>query len=206
MAWLKSELYRMRPNLTSEEVKIIEEPDLANVEQNKKREDILLHRYGRSAIIDKLPTQMDWFEVKIERADAEKFFILPVWDWFLDTGKTFKLEDIPISLSSRRGHKLPNYSQEAITHHYRKVTEMLLSPGSNLGELIMISSTKSGPFTIIDGTHSSATLLKNGKLQGTKGFLGIADDLSQCIWSIERADLGIHIATLNQWADQGIIW
>lgn len=203
--WLKSELYRINNKLSDEEIRIIENPDLENDEENRKREYILLYKYNRSAIIDKLPNVVNWYEVEIEESDVDNLFILPALDWFMDTGRTFKLKNTIANLSPYRGHKLAHYPKMSITHH-QKIKKMFFYPKDTFKDIIMISSSNNGPFTIIDGTHRSVVLLNENRLSNTKGFLGITDNLSQCFWSIERADIKKYILLLNQLADQRIIW
>lgn len=205
LAWLKSELYRVRSKLTDEEIRFIETPDMENEDENRRREQILLYKYGRIAILERLPSKIDWFETEIEQEDIDEIYIVPVWDWFLDTGKTFKMTRALDHMSKHRGHRIPDQPQITITHH-EKVEKMFLSE-DNPQDITMISSSiKDSPFTIIEGVHRSITLYKKNKLQGTKGFLGISDELSGCMWSIERTDMQGHINGLNQLVDAGIIW
>lgn len=205
LAWLKSELYRKRSDLTAEEVASIEGANLEDETENSKREDLLLHKYGRSAIIDKLPGDLDWFEIEIEDQDLDRVFILPVLDWFMDTGKTFQLKNVPSNLSPNRGHRLANFPQMPTTHH-QKIQEMTASSDVGKDDIIMISSSNSGPFTIIDGTHRSSVLQIRGGLPATKGFLGIKEDLTGCLWSIERATIQNDLEEMTRLAHQGIIW
>lgn len=205
LAWLKSELYRKLLELTSEEIALIENPDLENELENNKRENLLLHKYGRSAILDKLPSDLEWSEVEVEDHDLDKIFILPVLDWFMDTGKTFQLKNVPLNLSPSRGHRIATFPQMPTTHH-QKIQEMLSSPDLAKGDIIIISSSNDGPFTIIDGTHRSSVLQIRNSLPTTKGFLGVKDDLTNCFWSIERATIQNDLQEMNQLADQQIIW
>lgn len=204
-AWLKSELYRKRSELTPEEISLIETTNLDNEEENQRRENLLFHTYGRSAILDKLPNDIEWFEVEVEEQDIDRIFILPVLDWFMDTGKTFGLKNIPSNLSPNRGHRISNYPQMTMTHH-QKIQEMMSLPDEKCDDIVMIASSNSGPFTVIDGTHRSSVLQIKNKLPTTKGFLGVKNDLTQCIWSIERANLTSDLQQMNQWASQRIIW
>lgn len=203
--WLKSELYRVRTNLTSEDIALIENPRLQNENDNRKREEILLYKYGRIAILQYLPGNIIWHEVKIERNDIDKIYICPVFDWFMDTEQTFLLKKTKQYLAPNRGHRLPNVPQMTTTH-YQKIEDMSALP-QNYEDIVMISThTINKPFTIIDGTHRATFLYRNNNLVGTKGYLGIAEDLSQCQWSIERTNIQIAIQELNDYVDAGMIW
>lgn len=203
--WLKSELYRVRESLTPTEIALIETPDLQNENDNTQREDLLLNKYGRSAILQQIPGNTTWHEVEIENADTGQIYVCPVFDWFLDTGRTFRLSHTTDHLAPNRGWNFSSTNKGDIAHH-QKITEMTASPQS-YEDIVMISTaTSDKPFTIIDGTHRATFLHRNNNLSGTKGFLGIADDLSQCMWSIERATFQSDIRELNQLAAVGMLW
>lgn len=202
--WLKSELYRMGDSLTQEEIQIIENPDLDNVDENSEREDLLLNKYGRVAILDKLPQEVIWYEVSIEDNDLDNLYILAIWDWFLDSGRTFKLSEVPANLSTSRGHRVSNFPPAA--DHKTKIEAMAQSINDNIQDIVMISSNQSGPYTIIDGTHRSSLLTINGNLSGTRAYLGVANNLSQCVWTQEWVNYQNSIAELNRLVDEGYLW
>lgn len=198
--WLKRELYRVKPGLTESEIFIIENPDLESLEENRKREVLLLSKYNRSQIIEKLPAQLDWYEAIIEEEDVERLFLLPTWDWFLDSGQTFQLIRVPSHLSPIRGHRflmMPN--------HHKKIERIPLSENSQ-PVFIAIASKQNGPYTIIEGTHCAIKFLMMNRLIGTRCFLGLCDDLSRCYWSIEREDIQTHLESLRQMVNLGIMW
>ncbi len=204
-AWLKSELYRMKNNLTPEQVKVIENPNFGDSQENLQREDLILNVFGRSAIINYIPSDITWHEVSIEKADLETLYILAIWDWFIDTGKTFKLSGIPANLSNGHGHRVSNFPPGAADHK-SKIDTMAQTMTGNIGDIIMISSTQTGPFTIIDGTHRSSLLAINGNLSGVGAYLGIANDLSQCVWAPEWSGYQDSLTELNQLVDGGHLW
>ncbi len=203
--WLQSELYRVRESLTPTEITLIETPDLQNENDNAQREDILLNKYGRSAILQRIPINITWHEIEIETADTEQIYVCPVFDWFLDTGRTFKLSNTIEHLAPNRGWNFSLTNNGNVAHH-QKITEMTASPQS-YEDIVMISTAITDkPFTIIDGTHRATFLHRNNNLTGTKGFLGIADNLSQCMWSVERATFQNDLQELNQIANDGKLW
>lgn len=204
LGWLRSELYRKKDELSDDELSIIEQPDLKDDKENAARETLLLHKYGRSAIIDKLPGQIVWHEAIVEKKSKDKMFILPVLDWFMDTGKTFQLKDVETNLSSKRGHRLPNYPH--MPNHHKKIYEIVNSKKPATGRIIAISTSTDGPYTVIDGTHRSSALDIQGKLHNAPAFLGVAENLSNCIWSIERKDIDTEIMKFNSCANSGLIW
>lgn len=204
--WLKSELYRVRNELSPEDITLIESPNLADEEENEKRRVLLFDKYGRSAILQTIPNDIVWHEVVIEDNDIDSLYILPVFDWFMDTGRTFKISDTINHLAPNRGYNLSSTLNGQVVHH-QKVEEMTDSEDNPYEDIIMVSSgLAEKPFTIIDGTHRSTYLHKNSRLTGTKGLLGVANNLAGYIWSVERSNMANDLRELNQYAALGMLW
>lgn len=206
-AWLKSELFRMREKLRPHEIALIESTNTDNPEENNAREFMLNDgsKFGRSAIIDKLPQDLEWHEVEIEENDIGKLYLIPVFDWFVDTGGTFRLDGTINHLAPGRGH-LVNVQTPQPVIHFEKLDAISKDKVDTDGIVIISTNSENGPYTIIDGTHRSSMLIRQNKLAGTKAFLGISKDLSQCIWSVERADFQQYLNILHQWVQSGIMW
>ena len=203
--WLVSELYRLKGELTVDQINIIKYPDLENVEQNTLRKELLYDKFGSSAILDSVPKNINWHEVEIEEVDIEKIYLLAIWDWFLDTGKTYKLSDIPTHLSSPHGHRVTNFPPPL--DHKKKIEEMSNSLQGEIADIVMIATnTDAGPFTVIDGTHRSSLLAIRGQLPGTKAYLGISPDLTQCVWPPEWDNYQRSLDELNKLVDDGYLW
>lgn len=204
-AWLKSELYRMKPHLSQNQLDLIENPNFDDPQETTQREDLMLNVFGRKPIMDHVPTNIEWHKVEIESGDIESMHILAIWDWFLDTGRTYKLSQIPSKLSSGHGHRISNFPPGAADHK-SKIDEMEKVMGKDVQDIVMISTSHSGPFTIIDGTHRSSLLTLRGVLPGTKAYLGIARDLSNCVWAPEWTNYQASIDELSKLADAGYLW
>ena len=181
LKWLQSELYRMKAHLQSEELELINNSNLKSDIDNQARKKLLFHRYGRGAILEKIPTISEWFETEIEEIDVKKLYILPVFDWFLDTGGTFKFIDVIDNLAPNRGYEFNNQISQKILH-YKKIQEMLEKPLTDLdGVVIITSSIADGLYTVIDGTHRTSALIKKKELVGLKTYTGVSRNLSNCI-------------------------
>ena len=72
---------------------LIDDPDLTDQEQNKARAALL--RRHKEPILKELPEEMSPVGVDIEEADLLKLYILPCFDWYLDTGETSGLSTRP---------------------------------------------------------------------------------------------------------------
>ncbi len=204
-AWLKSEFYRMKDNLSPEQIALIETPNSDNQLENAQRENLILNVYGRKPIMDHVPVDVIWHEVEIEKEDLENLYILAIWDWLIDTGRTFKLSGVVKNLSSGHGHSI-SYFPPGAADHKVKIDEMLKVTDDHIQDIVLISSSKDGPFTIIDGTHRSSLLAIKGSLPGTKAYLGIAADLSKCVWAPEWENYEQSLAELNRIVNEGYLW
>lgn len=203
LEWIRSEMFRIT-DPTPLELELVNNPNLQDENHNGLREQLLLDKLGRRAILDKVPKDINWREVIIEGGDLSDLYVLAIWDWFLDTGKTFKLSAVPSSISSGHGHRVSNFPPAA--DHKEKLEEMIRSGASNLGGIVMIGQSELGPFTIIDGTHRSSLLVLSNRLHGTRAFLGITPDLSQCVWTPEWAGYQNMLHELNRLVTDGHLW
>lgn len=203
-AWLKSETYRMN-DLTPEEIALINNPDLNNEQQNSAREELLFNRFGRVAILEKIPSDLDWFEGELEEGDIDNLYMLPVFDWFMDTGRTFQLKNVINHLSPNRAHLIYNGQLTPVVHH-KMIGEMDKALDDKIQDIVLVTSgNNDAPFTIIDGTHRSSLLMRRGTIVGTKVFFG-KGDMTNCFWSVERNDFQNHVAELNRLTLQGAMW
>ncbi len=204
-AWIKSEVLRTTDNLSSDEIAIIEHPIIGNEQQARTRKDILWNKLGRSAILNTLPQDVSWKKVALEEPDIEKIYIIPVYDWFLDTGKTFKLKDVPDNLSAHRGHAISQLPPISPTHHEK--IHAIINNGQIEGELVTItSSIETGMQTLIDGTHRGSALLINRALRGVNAYIGVSPNMVSSRWSVENPIFHKVKRDLNQLVEAGSLW
>ncbi len=112
--------------------------------------------------------------------DLEHLFIIPVDDWYADTGGTFRLVDTLPNLKAGR------------TFHFDKVERLVSyfttqSPPQRDGYLILVATDVNGSFTIIDGTHRAAALLRMHQTHPNlpwKALLMQSPSMRACRWHI----------------------
>lgn len=202
LAWLQSELYSKRDSLSPDLIKIIDTPDLSNEDENSLRESILLNDFGRKAILDDFPLDVVWHKVELESVDIGNVHILPVYDWFLDTDRTFKLENTIKHLKSGRKAK-PPYAPFPRDH--LKAVQDIIQDGSEIKDIIFIASNITSPLTIIEGAHRSCALVRMNKFTGTIGYLGLSPNISSSKWSIEAVNVPNWIKEYQHFAELGIL-
>lgn len=202
-AWLKSELFKYKEaGIAPTDEKIIVNPDFANEEENKRREELLLSR--RKPIIETLPADITWHEILIQEDDLGKTYIIPVHDWFLDTGKTFQLINVKHNLKHKRGNKLPGRVNEF--DHLSSVIEKGQFLDKNSDRIIFVSSNASGPFTIIDGVHRACCLARNDKYADFYGYLGVSPSTANYRWSVEFNQINQILWELGELSQKGVLW
>jgi hypothetical protein len=203
-AWLQSELFHRRSDLSFDEIELILHPDISDIAQNKKRAELLQTTFGRGPLVNELPDDIIWFEGEIREEDIEKMYVLPVIYWYLDSGKTFKLTDIPDSLKKGRG--VQTQEGPILIDHFDRIEKISTADYSDFGKLILASSSEDGPYTIIDGTHRAVLLYKINRLVSQKVFLGTSSKMTRCVKSIEREDLTAWTKELEQKVLRKELW
>ena len=156
LQWLKSESWKLGISGDA----LIDRPDLNDAAENQAR-SMRLQSY-RSQITTQLPPNARYRHVRVEESDLPNLYILTVWDWFLDTGRTFELSNVGTHLSKRgRGGMIDGSRQDV--HHFLNVMEKVPYVQSHDAEtsdehLILVTTHDHGPYTIIDGTHRASAL------------------------------------------------
>ncbi len=208
LVWLRSEWDRV-PFPRSLDRQLIDDPDLTDQGQNEARA-ALLYR-DRAVILKELPDEMSPVWVDIEEADLPKLYILPCFDWYLDTGGTFRVVDTAVNLAAGREFRYQQIRQAI--EHLAKVDA--IAPGlanydaaSTDEVLILIAADRLGPYTIIDGSHRAAALYRN-YLTGTKmpwrGILVVNQAVAECLWHIESLRARANMAQFKQAAELGML-
>ena len=204
--WLRSEWSRLLYGTPSDR-SIIDNADLADVTENARRRWLLRHRTN---ILDEVPPDASAYRVLIEDADLLSLYILPTADWYLDTGRTFRVIDTPTNLRRSRGAD-PSLGLGPIEHYdkVRAISQNISTRGTALDEpLILISPIAAGPYTIIDGTHWAAALYKNHLRNPNTPWEGILirDPLiEQSAWFINSKVGQLRIAQAGAWEAQGAL-
>jgi hypothetical protein len=127
-------------------------------------------------------------------------------------GGTFHLVDTAANLAADRGLLSPQGPQPI--EHLAKVDAIAPTlAGYNCTTtrevLILIAANRSGPYTIIDGTHRAAALYRRHLSQPNMPWRGIlvADPaIAQSLWHIESPRAAANIGNLKRAAAQRLLW
>jgi hypothetical protein len=204
--WLKSEWWK----LNNPDNNLVEIPRFDDSQLNDARWQAL-HSY-RSPILDPIPSGSSYKIVEIEESDLQKLYIIPVYDWFMDTGKSFKLLDTLNNLQPGRGTSLEGADPQI--HHHADVQRKgpYINPAADgfADEYItIVASSTEGPFTIIDGTHRATALLQKHQREPSlpwRAFLVESPNMADNRWHIESQAAQQLIVQLNQAAIASLLW
>jgi hypothetical protein len=196
--WLDSEWHGLPCGMPSGR-DIIDNANLGDAAENARRKWLLRHR---AIILDEIPPGAPTYYALVEEIDLPELYIIPTADWYLDTGRSFRLVDTPANL---RPGRVP-------IDHYTKVrakSKYMCTHGTASNEvLILMAPSAAGPYTIIDGTHRAAALYADhaGKPNMPwKGIL-IRDPLiEQSMWSINSKVAQSSIPQMAAAAAAGIL-
>jgi hypothetical protein len=157
---------------------------IQKIEQNKvwdhwKKVEKFSDDNFRSDIRNPLPSDLMWFQAKIEDIDLEKIYIISSDDWKLD-----KLCEPDFRLISAI------ISYQVSTHNVAKYgdirrKEFILKNNLNIidTKLIIVAPCKAGPFTIIEGNKRAVALGSIGKIVDIEIFLGISSGITDYCWA-----------------------
>jgi hypothetical protein len=145
----------------------------------------------RHWILNRLPENLAYFRVEVEEEDLEQLYIIPSRDWYVDTGRTFRLGDTLNHLEPGRWLQPTGEPREPIQHFDKvaKQKQYFADRPNHTGEfLILIGEGPLGPWTVIDGTHRATALLQLNKEHGPTlpwpAFLLTSEEMSSCFWHV----------------------
>jgi hypothetical protein len=206
LEWLRSEWFKGHAGTDRS---LIDDPDLADATQNRLRAELLGYR---SPLLNAIPTGSHYRSVLVEEADLPRLYLLTTWDWFLDTGRSFRLTDTRQHLRSGRGGNIGGSRQE-IDHAAaveQKLPYLENYSADLSGELlVLVASDTDGPVTIIDGTHRATALLQMHDQSPNipwRAILIESPAMASNRWHIGWDHTPEVVAELSRLAEAGEIW
>jgi len=208
LCWLKSEWWDVGHG---HDRHLIDSPDLSSSAENAAR--LALLRGYRSVILDQIPQMSQNIHARVEVTDLPNLYIVPVFDWFLDTGGSFRLTDTLTHLREGRGANIPGALQGPINHSQDVMRKLSFLRGYNAQttneHLVLLASHRDGPYTIIDGTHRAAALLLNHQQASTlpwRAILILSPEMNSSRWHVGHPQFEAIRRGLNSLAVSGKLW
>jgi hypothetical protein len=210
LTWLRSEGKSLSlPH--ADRKRLIENADLGNEADNADRIKLLKEDLNRAAILDGLPSNVTVNSVAIEAPDVPRLYIVPTPDWYLDTGRTFRLTETGVNLKPGRIMDLGDGPKPVA--HFEKVAALeSILMGYRFVEatesLVLISENRDGPYMIIDGTHRATALFRNRVERKTdnlpwKALLVSSPYMKSSPWHVDSPFMPHLDAIWAEWAHEG---
>lgn len=114
-------------------------------------------------INENFPRDAKWYKAQIEEHDIKEMFLISVEDFR-------ELSQGTWTLSSSCEKYSTDYYDKNHTPRFERLKEIKDTFDT---QLILVSDTTSGPFTIIDGNHRAVLLQLERRLVGTNVFIGV---------------------------------
>ena len=136
---------------------------------------------SRNDILDKLPTDLQWYRCEIQPVDLGQLYVISSRDWINLTNNTFRVMDVARSLEN----DVDEQEQGHIINDIREKIHFIQSGGELDRSLITItdSPSLSGPFSIIEGNRRSVAFAYCRMLLGSSIFVGASPGVVECRWA-----------------------
>ncbi len=153
---------------------IVFHPDLEDEDDCNARRSLLARRHR--ALWRELPRDTQWFEVEIGMADLDQVRVFPRAQWARLARGSFAIKRVAERIGKRQQVKDP------LVDKILNIREVLSEDIFDLGSVILIGLTESGPLTILDGNHRLVAGVLEGKLENLKFVCGLSTNMTQCCW------------------------
>lgn len=153
-------------------------PQLDDAGENAKRRALLFIRH--SALWRELPAGTAWFEVEIRATDLGQIRVFPRAQWRKLARGNFRITAVVERLRTFRSH---NVAEEAFLSKITALRDRLRRD-ADPGAVLLIGTSESEPFTILDGNHRlAAALLTSPEIVPKFRFLcGLSPRMTECCW------------------------
>ncbi|MBI3963525.1 MAG: hypothetical protein HY341_00850 [Candidatus Kerfeldbacteria bacterium] len=207
-AWLASEWTYTVRKVPGADRRLIDAANFRSAKENAARRALLDVRRGN--LLDALPATTAWSLVQLQRKDIPLLSILPSFDWYLDTGGTFRLLDTRTHLCSGHGYVDEHGTRQPILHeeHVRDILRKRTArPADWAAEpIVIVAATTGGPWTIIDGTHRASAYLRTAMDAPLAAYRGYSRLMRRYGWHIESAGARKRIARARRYIAKGEVW
>lgn len=178
--WLKAEWYKSYfDNIRASYSNIVNSPNYNDREENNLRNN-LMEEVRPDVIPPLFQLPFEWQLAEIESSNEFRSLnIIPSDDWYLVTGRTFRLKDTPLNLHLHEGHQVD----------IQKKKDTLRKKGLFQAKLILVGASPE-KLTIIEGNHRAVAYLLFAQ-EAKSLFLplevifGSCPQITKYRWSIE---------------------
>ena len=173
--WYKGEYDQVRAQFDH----IVRDPDIHDEQQNIIRRSLLWEI--RRLLLQNLPINIEWHQVEIALSEFGDLLAIRERGWVLTLGPGKNLTEI--SKAIRNG-----VTDKGIDLEHVKGIKDSIGTHSFSERIVLISSSLSGPYTILDGNHRAVAFKLFEDETGSslhipsKYILGVSPDMHQSPW------------------------
>lgn len=158
--------------------RVVNAPNLDDPKENELRRLLLDIRHG--SLWRELPASTKWFAVEINESNLHRLRVFPRAQWRKLATGDFGISQVlnKIQEEHDRGKATGSF-HEKIDDLQSKLEKDMVG-----GAILLIGSSESGPFTILDGNHRlvASTLRSPADLARFRFYCGISSKMDQCCW------------------------
>jgi anti-anti-sigma factor len=176
--FLKSDFHRpIFLNYQMELRDLVFQPDLDDAQENAKRRALFFVRH--LSLWNEIPPGTEWYEVEVMQADLAQIRVFPRAQWRKIGKGNFRITDV---VERFRGHE--NVLGEQFQAKIVALGDRLVRNDGELGSVILIGVSNSGPLTILDGNHRlvAALLEPSGNVKSLRFLCGLSPKMKECCW------------------------
>lgn len=179
-AFLRTEWYKERYNpIRSQYDKIVNDRDFTNVENNRKRRELLWEH--RKVLLEQLPIDTQWYEVELTEDEFENIRIIKGYEWEKTFGTARKVKSVVNALINNIRSKEIDYM-------------LITGIKNNIGtypfneKIILVSDSLHHPYSILEGNHRAlafalrALELNDRSHVPKRFFLGVSKNMIFFPW------------------------
>ena len=153
-------------------------PNLGDTRENGLRRTLLDIRHG--SLWRELPESTKWFAVRIDASNLHRLRVFPRAQWRKLATGDFGIRQVLDKIQEE------HHRGKATGSFHEKIDDIQdkLERDSIGGAVLLIGSSESGPFTILDGNHRvvAAALSSPEGLERFKFYCGLSPQMDQCCW------------------------
>lgn len=179
-AFLRTEWYKERYNpIRSQYDKIVNDRDFTNVENNRKRRELLWEH--RKVLLEQLPIDTQWYEIELTEDEFENIRIIKGYEWEKTFGTARKVKSVVNALMNNIRSKEIDYM-------------LITGIKNNIGtypfneKIILVSDSLHHPYSILEGNHRAlafalrALELNDRSHVPKRFFLGVSKNMIFFPW------------------------
>lgn len=156
---------------------IVRNPNFGDPDENAKRRALLFIRH--LYLWKEIPRNTEWYQVEVTCADLANVRMFPRAQWRKVANGRFSTLEIAEGIR-KRGHQL----DAAFVSKLQAIGKRFDAADPDLGAVILIGVSASGPLTVLDGNHRlmAAMMCSSEAISKLRFVCGLSPRMTDCCW------------------------